>query len=353
MSGQLRPWWPAALALLGPLLAALLGAGCDQRLRPGFPHRAHLASAHCGGPEQPPCPTCATCHDLLRTTEPRSRPSVEVCQGCHQENTPEVVASLRPSTAQVTPVRFSHPDHLGLGDIRGQCVGCHAGVTDDGRDPKSVFPGHDNCRSCHEDSFEQAACTHCHAPADLRRLVPQTLVRHDEAFLRDHATHASTSEKLCRQCHTEEQCARCHDQFQPLSAERRQTFDLITERIHRADFVARHHVDARMDPVSCMRCHTVSYCEGCHAERGVSAGLRDPANPHPIGWVGPDTGSPSFHGRAARRDIVSCAGCHDQGPATNCIRCHSVGGPGGNPHPGGWRSTQAMGEGVCRYCHEP
>jgi hypothetical protein len=76
-------------------------------------------------------------------------------------------------------------------------------------------------------------------------------------------------------------------------------------------------------------------------------------NPHPPGWVGADTRSSDFHGSHARRDILSCAGCHEQGPATNCIRCHTVGAYGGNPHPSGWQSARGRQSSMCRYCHEP
>jgi len=69
--------------------------------------------------------------------------------------------------------------------------------------------------------------------------------------------------------------------------------------------------------------------------------------------MGSNSAAPEFHGRAARRDIVACAGCHDQGPATNCIGCHRVGAYGGNPHPRGWMSAGTdRQQGMCRYCHD-
>jgi hypothetical protein len=58
---------------------------------------------------------------------------------------------------------------------------------------------------------------------------------------------------------------------------------------------------------------------------------------------------------AARRDISSCAACHDQGPSSNCITCHRVGGTGGNPHPIGWMQHHDQQEihrnTMCLYCH--
>jgi hypothetical protein len=84
----------------------------------------------------------------------------------------------------------------------------------------------------------------------------------------------------------------------------------------------------------------------------VSGNAISGRSPHPPGWVGTNTQASSFHGRAARRDILACASCHEQGPATNCIRCHKVGAYGGNPHPNGWRSARSVDEEMCRYCHE-
>jgi hypothetical protein len=83
----------------------------------------------------------------------------------------------------------------------------------------------------------------------------------------------------------------------------------------------------------------------------VSANLANPRNPHPPEWVGSNTSSSNFHGPAARRDILSCAGCHEAGPATNCIQCHKVGAYGGNPHPSGWKSSRGVEAEMCRYCH--
>ena len=50
----------------------------------------------------------------------------------------------------------------------------------------------------------------------------------------------------------------------------------------------------------------------------------------------------------------SCASCHDQGAASNCVNCHRE-AMGINPHPPGWRSTVPAAERhthpTCRICH--
>jgi hypothetical protein len=123
--------------------------------------------------------------------------------------------------------------------------------------------------------------------------------------------------------------------------------------VHQKDFLGRHPVEERADPDSCQRCHSAQTCQTCHEHSGVSAGSAGALNPHPKGWTLP--GSGVFHGDAARRDITSCAACHDQGAASNCVTCHSVGGIGGNPHPSSWQSHHSLAEaqrdGRCVACH--
>jgi hypothetical protein len=259
---------------------------------------------------------------------------------------------VRPHSVKRTEIVFDHPKHLEMAEFRGQCVKCHAGVVDDGASG-SVFPAMQSCmEGCHQGGLQAQACTNCHPRPDLRTLVPETFLRHDVGFLRDHGLAAAQSQQVCSQCHAESSCARCHDQSQPMGLAT--VFPEAIERplIHRADFLVRHALEARSER-DCARCHQPSFCDSCHLENGVSGNRNGALNPHPIGWVGPDSGAATFHGRAARRDIISCAGCHDAGPATNCIRCHAVGGHGGNPHPSGWQSLRSPDAPMCRYCHAP
>lgn len=344
----MKAWLP----LVAALLAALVAVGCETRLRPGFPHRAHLTAENCGGPGQAECPTCATCHGGVRLAERQAMPSKKTCEGCHGERTAEVMARVRSYSRKRTPIIFDHQQHLKLEEFSGQCVGCHTGVAYDGVGGE-VYPAMADCTTCHEGTLERGECAQCHRSQDMRKLVPETFLRHDLTFLRDHGLEATRHENVCSQCHAERDCAACHDTIQTLGVWERFPTGVERQLFHRADFVTRHAIEARNQPAQCMRCHQVDECNACHVERGVSGSRVGALNPHPIGWVGPDASSPNHHGRAARRDILSCASCHDRGPATNCIRCHHVGGPGGNPHPSGWRSTRSPSDAMCRYCHEP
>ena len=210
------------------------------------------------------------------------------------------------------------------------------------------------CFSCHEHEQEwnKGVCAPCHAQAELERTLPQTFLQHDQGFMRRHGQLASQEKRLCQACHSQAQCDDCHDTTQDFAIERRRPEQIERKFVHRGDFIVRHAIEAQSQPSLCVKCHSVESCDSCHVARGVSGNRVNGRNPHPPGWVSTETTSRSGHARAARRDVVVCASCHDQGPATNCIRCHKVGGFGGNPHPSGWRSTQSQSSQMCRYCHE-
>ncbi len=331
------------------LLAAAIAAACVEREPARFPHQAHLETPGCRGD----CLSCNTCHTPSAQGRQSKLPPVSVCTGCHRRDAAQATSVLK-----VTPRRpsgsiiFDHTQHLAMPSIQGQCVGCHAGVVEPDRPP---IPTMSQCFTCHEHAqqWQRAECTPCHDQRDLRTSLPRTFLRHDENFARRHATPATTQKQLCQSCHTQADCDGCHDTVQGLSIERRMPERIERAFIHRGDFLSVHAIEARAEPAKCQRCHEASSCEGCHTARGVSGGLINPRNPHPLEWVRANPQALNFHGRAARRDILACAACHDQGPATNCIRCHRVGGYGGNPHPNGrWPTSGGIDQPMCGYCHE-
>jgi hypothetical protein len=341
-------WWPIALAAL---VASALAA-CDRPPPPRFPHVEHLAEIECGVPGKPDCLNCASCHGV---PDPKTRdlspPSEQVCAPCHRDASEVRAKAKLPPLPGYGVIRFDHGPHLERPEINGQCVHCHAGIVSD-RPGAPVRPPMSTCLECHQADFDRASCTGCHPAADLARTMPESFMRHDVAWLTRHGAAATRSPAVCTQCHAESTCLECHDTTASLRLDQRRPEQVLREMPHRADYVSRHAMDARAQTTRCVSCHTPATCDACHVERGVSAARPGAVNPHPDGWVGRDTRSRDFHGRAARRNLLSCAGCHDQGPATNCIECHRPGGPGGSPHPGRWRSSQSMSEGMCRYCHE-
>ncbi len=343
----------AATLLLGLSVAlAAVIAACRTPPASRFPHRAHLVDLPCGTPESPQCLTCNSCHTPSQVPRTGSVPGAKLCDGCHHDDGPPPKTML---VARVDrpygEIAFDHDRHLAMASIQGQCVPCHAGVVTPGA---ASIPPMSQCFTCHEhqEEWNRGECAPCHQPHDLDRILPQTFLRHEGTFARNHGSAATEQKQLCQACHTQAECNECHDVTQNLTVERRHPASLERSFVHRADFMVRHGIEAQSQPATCARCHEPSTCDSCHAEHGVSGNLLNARNPHPPGWIGTDTQSGDFHGREARRDILLCAGCHEQGPATNCIRCHKVGAYGGNPHPRGWKGSRSDNSEMCRYCHE-
>ncbi len=341
--------------LLGVALStALFFAACSERPAPArFPHRVHLADIECDAPGKPACLSCNSCHAPSERDRAQKLPSASICDSCHKNDAREVraVLAVKPERP-VGEITINHDLHLALSEIQGQCVPCHAGVVESGR---STLPSMSQCFTCHEheQQWQRGQCSPCHERRDLERTLPTTFLRHDAAFVRRHGDEVATQKELCQSCHTERQCQSCHDVTQALGVERRHP-EAITARgqVHRGDFMTRHAIEAKSQPARCSSCHAPQDCDSCHVARGVSGNAIDARNPHPPEWIGSNVNSSNFHGHDARRDIAACAACHEQGPATNCIRCHKVGAYGGNPHPRGWSSARGTGETMCRYCHE-
>lgn len=349
---------------LGVAVSAFAFAvGCGGTTTPRFMHAPHLTGKNCGGPGQLVCATCMSCHAGVKEPVMKAFPAPERCASCHKsgasiDGAAVTIKGVRyagpraaaPDVAASRAIVFSHKSHMPRPGIREQCMKCHTGAPND-RASGSMYPPMAQCLTCHDQQFTQGDCRQCHQAGDLTRLRPQSLLRHDVAFFRDHGTKATQNQQVCRQCHAQTWCNDCHDPSQTITLEARNPDAIQRELVHRGDFVTRHSIEARSAVATCQRCHQPSFCDACHVRRGVAGNAVGSRNPHPAGWVGRDVSSPAFHGRAAKRDIVTCAACHDQGPATNCILCHRVGAGGGNPHPSGWSSSRSPQSAMCRYCH--
>lgn len=345
-----RAFYALLLCVL-TLTAALLAACREPQMPARFPHKVHLTGLDCGAPGKPACLSCNSCHAPSQRDREHKLPQQAVCESCHKTDTPRLLPILSaPPPRPYGEITINHDKHLAMDGINGQCVKCHGGVVKPGNE---TLPPMSQCFTCHEHQAEwdRGQCNTCHAQQDLSRTLPQTFMRHDAAFARHHGAQAALELQLCKSCHSESQCQSCHDLSQAMTVEARRPERLESQQVHRADFMVRHALEAASQPARCLSCHTPQTCDSCHMARGVSAGVASARNPHPPEWVGSNTSSSNFHGAAARRDIAACAACHDQGPATNCVRCHKVGAYGGSPHPPGFKSSQSKSAEMCRYCH--
>jgi predicted CXXCH cytochrome family protein len=340
------------LGRLGAVVAALAIAACAGVLgltgsgpQP-FPHRKHtisgIACTRChakietdagAGLHIPDESLCVTCHKKPHDPSP--------CLTCHAAA--NALAELQDARDHMT---FEHKRHVG--PARGNCMRCHTGIAEGDthiRPPMAI------CFTCHDHDAQSDArkCDACHKNLEDTKLQPASHLAHDGDWLREHGSRAASSGDLCQTCHRERFCAQCHGKTVAALPATMHFADPFAPSVHRANFFARHNLEARAEPGLCSTCHSPDRCVACHVARGVGAdGTRK--SPHPIGWVGPGAAD-TAHGREARRDPAACAACHDGAGQMLCVGCHKVGGVGGSVHPPGWSSRLPLSAVPCRLCH--
>ena len=348
-----RGWLLGVLAVLACATAAtILGteqAG-DEIL---FPHARHAQAKV----------ECIVCHETVfdaKTLAGNFLPAEAKCLECHKEKKEQGqcgfchsdVKSAAPWPKREPRLKLDHAAHIEL--VKEDCTKCHSRLSEP-RHPAPVSDGHAACLQCHNHAqqYADASCATCHVDLAAYPLQPLTQESHQGDFLRRHGVVARATGASCGTCHDQNSCLDCHARTNMVKVETRLVDRPDRSFIHRNDFLGRHSVEARADPASCQRCHSVTTCETCHQQSHVAGGSPNARNPHPPGWGLP--GSGAFHGDAARRDIQSCASCHDQGDASNCVQCHKVGGVGGDPHPAGFgrrhNLAEARSDGRCVACH--
>ncbi len=350
----------ARLPIALGLAAAVLGCGpkvskkaAETQAPYVFPHPTHVDADV----------KCTNCHEGMEESDkleagvrhvrlPPKPSRNDACGDCHDTD-PHLTVPARDYTPRF---RFSHADHLKR--VEGDCKRCHQQLPDRG-DRETKRPPMSACTSCHNHAqdYGRGRCQPCHV--DLKGYEPLTAFRHAGDWGRAHGALAKPSADTCASCHDQTFCAECHAAA-TTPARPSIVYPERVDRsfIHRGDYVSRHMVDAGVTPANCRRCHGPAFCEACHTQQNLTkqaAGFRDP---HPAGWAN-DRASGHFHGDAARRDISSCAGCHDQGADAVCVACHRVGGiadtnPNG-PHPSSFISKHKGDDRtknpVCTACH--
>lgn len=338
-----------AAVLLVPFAVAACAGVLGIRSLPTrpFEHRAHVV----GGV------ACTHCHTKVARSTARSPldlPTTPTCTGCHQEpHTQQACGDChgtqqnRHDVAQAKQhLVFSHATHSGTG--AGNCARCHEGVLQ--RDG-ALRPTMATCLSCHEhrEQWAERSCLPCHEDLEGEQVRPASHVVHGEDFMQRHGLAAASSRDLCTSCHTESACAACHGVNVPALPQQLHFEDPQRPDMHARGFLARHAIEARIDPTTCTSCHRdQDDCRACHEKRGLLQASAVRGSPHPADWLSTTS---NRHGREARQNPMSCASCHGGAGESLCVDCHRVGAPGGNPHPPGFSTRKSYSELPCRLCH--
>lgn len=363
-----------------------------------FSHSLHVESA---GLE------CASCHEAASTSKLSSDHLLarkDNCQSCHEEQLSQNCSFCHTSddpgtyVALATPKReliFSHEAHVGGQNM--DCVTCHSDLDREGVPTGSNVPAMATCNTCHDDRKASNACESCHT--DLAGLRPVDHNRTD--FVREHKQAARLASASCASCHTQESCIDCHngadlirvdlkgrDPVSPrsprmMSTDRGTSTALL--KTHDLNFRFTHGISAKGKAADCQTCHTQQqFCATCHAAGGnVNQVTFKPKSHQEAGFVMIGVGSGGgAHAQLARRDMETCASCHDaQGADPTCVTCHmdSDGFKGTDPKThtrgfmagvnGPWHSDPGAncftchsdanarvggvkGTGFCGYCHK-
>jgi hypothetical protein len=359
------------LLLLGSLLVACSSSPPKARDQIRFEHAPHLREGA----------TCTGCHATLQDAplvsatdddagvEPsaadpdagpapgRPLPKEAQCRSCHKGPEDSRCGHCHeqpraPATYPDRPhsIRFDHgrqiPEHV------RDCMRCHG----TGQAAESVaefeprLPPMRACtESCHAAEMSALECGKCHLGLSAYPREALDLVRHAPGFLKAHGPMARAEDNLCAQCHEPTFCIECHTATPNMPRELLRATEIDRDFVHAADFQSRHPAEARLDQASCLRCHGVDFCDGCHQASGIGGGV-GPGSPHPPGWL--DAMSGNSHAAEARRNILSCAGCHESDAEQTCVPCHRVGSIAGNPHPPGFGTGYDKNQqGLCRVCH--
>jgi hypothetical protein len=303
---------------------------------------------------------CKDCHVGITEAENLSKsymPVREPCAGCHEPDSNGGAVAMQlpterpPVELSEKTLSFSHKNHVAR--VEGECTRCHSNAKTATELPVER-PPMSRCLTCHnhKEEYEASRCLRCHP--NLQKMPLEALAEFNHAgnWLDRHGMLARSVGATCNECHPQVMCTECHSKVAAGMPARLYPERVERSLIHRGDWLSAHPIEARAEGDMCLRCHKSNYCQDCHNSFGMVG--RDRPNRHPAGWMVKASGE-QFHGRQARERIETCVACHDQGASSNCVDCHRVGGPGGNPHPAGWggrygRDDQHESK-MCKTCH--
>lgn len=113
----------------------------------------------------------------------------------------------------------------------------------------------------------RVACSECHTDLVKGALKPYETFNHSREFITNHKFYAGSNEKLCSTCHSVSFCNDCHATNLEIKPSIKLGDRPDRELVHRGDYLTRHKIDGKIDPTGCYRCHGRSnnqQCIVCH-----------------------------------------------------------------------------------------
>jgi len=290
---------------------------------------------------------CADCHSRVpesTSLNDRLLPDHSNCGNCHEVDNEDQCSTCHknevyePLIQTKSKLIFNHKDHLAKGL---ECESCHKDFKTVGYSDEAAqkIPPMETCASCHSpENTGPSFCESCHI--STAGLIPENHTSVN--FMREHKFLAQSANANCTMCHSNSTCEECHvststiteankaDNFyqpympsQSIDGHKQQ----IISRVHELDYRFNHGIDANLKMTECQSCHQVeTFCANCHQSDAADFSLSGVA---PMSHLKADfttmgVGSGGGeHSILARRDIESCAACHDvQGGDPTCIKCH-------------------------------
>ncbi|MBS3909779.1 MAG: NapC/NirT family cytochrome c [Actinobacteria bacterium] len=197
------------------------------------------------------------------------------CLSCHDDVVRGVKTKFK--------VMVSHREIIEAGI---NCVDCHDGVAHSRKPAANKVSMMEKCSSCHNDEEASARCETCHLDSVWLGMKPaQTWgINHDENWPK---LHGSRSLSICKSCHFEKDCERCHSAVP-----------------HPEGWPYIHGEEAKRNPEDCRMCHKEeSLCRGCHKV----------TMPHRPLWINTHVVQERLVGEKV------CLSCHS---AKDCKSCH-------------------------------
>jgi hypothetical protein len=293
---------------------------------------------------------CADCHTAAATSKLSGDNLIanhDNCKMCHEDklsadckycHTTEDIVAIPNPPRELT---FSHEKHAGAQKLK--CESCHEGMPEATTATANHLPGMTTCTSCHTEKKISTNCETCHK--NFTSLIPAD--HRTGEFRKDHAkrTRLGDENVSCAVCHADQFCQDCHtgDELRSFGSTRDLMTDpshwtsvkdspkpLRVQRTHSLNYKYSHGIDVKSRFLDCSTCHDAqTFCAECHEAGGNITQMKfKPASHMKAGFVTIGRGSGGgLHGEMARRDIESCASCHDvHGNDPVCLTCHTENG---------------------------